>query len=108
APLAGGDERANAGPAIADHERPRLLARHEQLTIENDDRAVAAACDALYQQLPGGGEDLTGGRVELGAGVGHRDMPVAGAVVRLEDHRQPEPPRVRVGASDVAHRAKSA
>ncbi|TMG50819.1 MAG: hypothetical protein E6H91_04005 [Chloroflexi bacterium] len=84
APLAGRDELANAELAITDHVRRRLLACHEDLAVEDDDRAVAAACDALHQQLLGGSEDLTGGRVELRAGVGNAYVLIAGAVVRFE------------------------
>jgi len=102
ASLASRDELANAGVAITEHVRPRLLARHEDLAVEDDDRAVAAACDALHQQFLRGGEDLTGGRVELRTGVNDEHVLVAVAVVWFEEHRQPELLRVRVGASDVA------
>ena len=70
--------------AITEYVRPRLLARHQDLAVEDDDRAVAAACDALYEQLLGGGEDLTGGCVELRAGVDDAHVLVAVAVVRFE------------------------
>src|SRR5438309_10228395 len=100
--LADCDELANAGVAITEHARPRLLAPHEDLAVEDDDRAVAATCDALHQQLPGGGEDLAGGRVELRAGVGDAHVLVAGAVVWFEEDRQPELLRVGVRAPDLA------
>src|SRR5438309_5236368 len=105
--LADCDELANAGVAITEHARPRLLARHEDLVVEDDDRAIAAACDALHQQLLGGGEDLTSGRVELRARVDDGHVLVAGAVVWFEQNREPELLRVCVGAPDVTRLAQS-
>ena len=87
--------------SIAEDVRPRLLARHEDIAVEDNDGAVAAACDALHQQLVGGGEDVAGGRVELRSRIHDEHVLVTVAVVRLEEHRQPEPLRVRVGAADV-------
>src|SRR5438309_1480418 len=102
ASLGGREELADAGVAVTEHVRTRLLTRHEDLAVEDDDRAVAAARDALHQQLPGGGEDLAGGRVELRAGVGDAHVLVAGAVVWFEEDRQPELLRVGVRAPDLA------
>src|SRR5688572_15289878 len=95
---------ANAGVAIPDHVGRRLFARQEDLAVEDDDRAVTAARDALHQQLLRGGEDLARGYVELRAVIGDGHVLVAGAVVGFEQHRQAEPLRVRVRASDVALR----
>src|SRR5688572_26956274 len=104
AALARRDQLANAGAAIAEHVRPRLLARQKDLAVEDDDRAVTAARDALDQQLLRGGEDLAGGRVELSPGISDGHVLVAGAVVGFEQDRQAEPLRIGVRASDVALR----
>jgi hypothetical protein len=74
ASLTCGDELANAGAPVADHVRPCLLARHEDVAVEDDDRAVAAAHDALHQQLLRRGKDLAGCGVELRARIRDPDI----------------------------------
>src|SRR5688500_6022934 len=74
ASLAGGYELANTGAAIADHIRPCLLAGHQDLAVEDDDRAVAAAHDALHEQLLRCGEDLASCGVELRSRICHSHM----------------------------------
>ena len=81
ASLGRGDELANARSPIADHVGSGLLARHEDLAVEDDDRTVAASGDALNQQLLRRREDFACGRVELRAGIRDGHVLVAGAVV---------------------------
>jgi hypothetical protein len=102
ASLTCGDELANAGAPVADHVRPCLLARHEDVAVEDDDRAVAAAHDALHQQLLRRGKDLAGCGVELRARIRDGHVLVAGAVVGFEQHRQAELLRIGIRAPDIA------
>jgi hypothetical protein len=102
ASLARGDELANARSSVTHHVGSGLLARHKDVAVEDDDRAVTASRDALHQELLRRGKDFARGGVELRARVRDRHVLVAGAVVGLQQHGQAELLRVGVRAADIA------